>query len=336
MVSVLVDQFRSARPSAIAAAALRTVSITAEGLDALAHRFHDPDFSAAFEDLVAHILDVRGRVILTGMGKSGIIARKITATLTSTGTPAMFLHPAEAGHGDLGMITEHDLVMMITRSGESAELAPIIAYCKRFGITMAAVTASRTGIAGRAADLCLCLPNVREACPITLTPTTSTTLQLVFGDALAMALVELRGFSADDFYKFHPAGRLGAQLLKVGDLMTVGGAVPHVRREATLLDATIEMTRARFGGTAVVDAEHRLIGGFTDGDLRRTITGGGTMDAPVGAWMTRDPLTIGPDELGSEALRQMQANSVTMLFVVDTARLVGVIHMHDTLRVGIA
>ncbi len=317
-------------------AALRTLRIANKGLDALADQFGEAVFAATFDALVHQVFALRGRVIITGMGKSGIIARKITATLTSTGTPAMFLHPAEAGHGDLGMITEHDLVLMITRSGESAELGPIVAYCKRFGIPLACMT-SRTGsTTARAADAVLQLPNVREACPIELTPTTSTTLQLVLGDAIAMALIELRGFSADDFYKFHPNGRLGAQLLKVDDLMAKGADVPQVRADATLLDATIEMTRARFGGTAVVDAEHQLLGAFTDGDLRRAITEGGNMDARVGDLMTRAPLTIAPGELASEALRRMQSKSVMMLFVANEGRLEGVIHMHDTLRAGIA
>ena len=332
----LAGAVRTLGVSRTAASALRTLAITSEGLEALFDRFTDRPFSDAFERLVQQIYRLGGRVIVTGMGKSGIIARKLTATLTSTGTPAMFLHPAEAGHGDLGMITDKDLVLMITLSGESAELAPIITYCKRFGIPMAAITSRAHSMAGRAADVLLNLPAVREACPIQLTPTTSTTLQLVLGDALAMALVDLRGFSADDFYKFHPKGRLGAQLLKVQDLMSTGADVPKVGADASLLDATIEMTRARFGGTAVVDAEDRLVGAFTDGDLRRTITGGGSMAARVDAWMTCSPIKIAPNELASEALRRMQANSVTMMFVADAGYLLGVIHMHDTLRAGIA
>jgi arabinose-5-phosphate isomerase len=322
--------------SAITDSALRTLRITNDGLTELVDCFDDPPFSDVFDALVQRIFDLDGRVIITGMGKSGIIARKVTATLTSTGTPAMFLHPAEAGHGDLGMITEKDLVIMITRSGASAELVPIIAYCKRFAIPLATVTSHADSVAGTAADLCIPLPPVREACPIALTPTTSTTLQLVLGDALALALVELRGFSADDFYKFHPNGRLGAQLLKVADLMATGADVPHVSPDATLLDATIEMTRARYGSTAVVGADNMLLGAFTDGDLRRTITGGSMMDARVGDLMTRTPLTIAPGELASEALRRMQDKSVMMLFVAKGGRLVGVIHMHDALRVGIA
>jgi arabinose-5-phosphate isomerase len=327
---------RTERPSNTTVAALRTLRIATKGIDALADRFGEVRFATTFDALIQQILALNGRLIFTGMGKSGIIARKITATLTSTGTPAMYLHPAEAGHGDLGMITEHDLVIMITRSGESAELIPIIAYCKRFGIPLACITSRASSTAALAADSVLLLPNVREACPIELTPTTSTTLQLVLGDAIAMALIELRGFSADDFYKFHPNGRLGAQLLKVDDLMATGADVPHVLADATLLDATIEMTRARYGGTAVIDSERTLLGAFTDGDLRRAITGGSNMEARVGDLMTRNPLTIAPGELASEALRRMQGKSVMMLFVAKAGRLEGVIHMHDTLRAGIA
>ncbi|WP_380787659.1 SIS domain-containing protein [Sphingomonas sp. R86521] len=336
MATILKAAARVDRPSRTRDAALRTLRIAAKGIDALADRLGETVFADIFDDLVHQIFALSGRVIITGMGKSGIIARKITATLTSTGTPAMFLHPAEAGHGDLGMITENDLVLMITRSGESLELIPIIAYCKRFGIPLACMTSRPDSMAGRAGDLCLQLPAVREACPNALTPTTSTTLQLVLGDALAMALIELRGFSTDDFYKFHPNGRLGAQLLKVEDLMATGDDVPHVYADATLLDATIEMTRARYGSTAVIDEDNMLLGAFTDGDLRRTITGGCTMDARVGDLMTRTPLTIAPGELASEALRRMQEKSVMMLFVAKAGRLEGVIHMHDTLRAGIA
>ncbi|TXC72694.1 KpsF/GutQ family sugar-phosphate isomerase [Sphingomonas ginsenosidivorax] len=322
--------------SAVTDSALRTLRITHDGLAELASGFDDAAFSTVFDTLVHQVFDLKGRVIITGMGKSGIIARKVTATLTSTGTPAMYLHPAEAGHGDLGMITENDLVIMITRSGASAELIPIIAYCKRFAIPLATITSHADSVAGSAADLCLALPAVREACPIALTPTTSTTLQLVLGDALALALVELRGFSADDFYKFHPNGRLGAQLLKVDDLMATGDDIPHVGADATLLDATTEMTRARYGSTAVIDESNMLLGAFTDGDLRRAITGGHTMEARVGDLMTRNPLTVAPGELASEALRRMQSKSVMMLFVAQAGRLEGVIHMHDTLRAGIA
>jgi arabinose-5-phosphate isomerase len=319
-----------------ASVAARTIAVEVGGLRALEASFTEPEFAASFDRLVETIAQARGRVIVAGMGKSGIIARKITATLTSTGTPAMFLHPAEAGHGDLGMVTEDDIVLIITRSGETAEFAPIFSYCKRFGIKLVTITTRGNSTAARAADFFVRLPSVREACPIELTPTTSTTVQLVFGDALAIALMHRRGFSADDFYKFHPNGRLGARLLKVRDVMARGPDVPKVRADATLLDATVEMTRARLGATAVVDDEGKLIGAFTDGDLRRTITGDRNMEVPVAEVMTREPRWIGPGELASDAIRQMHDANVLVLFVRDGERLVGAVHMHDVLSAGVA
>jgi arabinose-5-phosphate isomerase len=330
--SILPFRKRAGGPSVAA----RTIAIAVGGLRALEASFTEPEFAGGFDRLVEAVADLRGRVIVAGMGKSGIIARKITATLTSTGTPAMFLHPAEAGHGDLGMVTGDDLVLIITRSGETAEFAPIFRYCKRFGITLVTITARPNSTAARAADFYIKLPSVREACPIELTPTTSTTVQLVFGDALAIALMHRRGFSADDFYKFHPNGRLGARLLKVRDVMARGPDVPKVRADASLLDATVEMTRARLGGTAVVDADGKLIGAFTDGDLRRSITGERNMNDSVREVMTVAPLWIGKDELASEAIRRMHEANVLMLFVQDGERLVGAVHMHDVLRAGVA
>lgn len=323
------------RPRGISVAA-RTIGIAVGGLRALEACFTEPEFAEAFERLVETIAEAKGRVIVAGMGKSGIIARKITATLTSTGTPAMFLHPAEAGHGDLGMVTEADVVLIITRSGETAEFAPIFRYCKRFGITLVTITSRTNSTAARAANFHVKLPAVREACPIELTPTTSTTVQLVFGDALAIALMHRRGFSQDDFYKFHPNGRLGARLLKVRDVMARGADLPKVRDSATLLDATVEMTRARLGGTAVVDDQGRLVGAFTDGDLRRTVTGERSMSEAVGGFMSANPRSIGANELASEAIRQMHEAGVMMLFVLDGDRLVGAVHMHDVLRAGVA
>lgn len=316
--------------------AARTIALAVDGLNALEAAFAEPEFAAGFDRLVDLIANARGRAIIAGMGKSGIIARKITATLTSTGVPATFLHPAEAGHGDLGMITQDDVVLLISRSGETSELASIFSYCTRFGITTVTITARPNSTAARAADFFLKLPSVREACPIELSPTTSTTVQLVFGDALAMTLMARRGFSADDFHKFHPNGRLGARLLKVRDVMARGPDIPRVTAESTLLDATIEMTRTRLGGTAVVDADGRLIGAFTEGDLRRTMTAKRSLDDAVGAYMTTTPLSIGPSELASEAMRLMHERSVLMLFVRDGERLTGVVHMHDVLRAGVA
>ncbi len=317
--------------------ASRTLSIAATGLHALEARFADRDFAATFLRLLGVIINVRGRVIVTGMGKSGIVARKMTATLTSTGTPAIFLHPADAGHGDLGMVTPADMVLMLSHSGESTELGPIIQYCKRFSIPLAAMTAQPRSTAAQAADICVLMPSVSEACPNSLAPTTSTTVQMAFGDALAVSLMEMRGFSADDFHKFHPNGRLGAQLVKVRELMATGPDVPRVQEDASLLDATIEMTRGRLGGTAIVDGEGRLIGAFTDGDLRRTVTDKQGMTESVGRFMTVTPLSVGPDELASEALCLMHDRNVMLLFVCDQDhRLIGAIHMHDLLEAGVA
>ncbi|MGE4322812.1 MAG: SIS domain-containing protein [Sphingobium sp.] len=281
-------------------------------------------------------MNVRGRVIVTGMGKSGIVARKMTATLTSTGTPAIYLHPADAGHGDLGMITRDDVVLMLSHSGESTELGPIIQYCKRFAIPLLCMTAKQQSPVAVAADIFIRMPEVQEACPNSLTPTTSTTVQMAFGDALAVALMEMRGFSADDFHKFHPNGKLGAQLLKVRELMACNAAVPKVAEDASLLDATIEMTRARLGGTAIVNHAGALIGAFTDGDLRRTVTGKQDMSEPVGRFMTVTPLAVGPDELASEALRAMHEHNIMLLFVCERGKLVGAVHMHDLLHAGVA
>lgn len=313
-----------------------SLSVAASGLNALEAQFADRAFTATFLRLVGVIMNVRGRVIVTGIGKSGIVARKMTATLTSTGTPAIFLHPADAGHGDLGMVTPADLVLMLSHSGESTELGPIIQYCKRFAIPLAAMTAQPASTVAQAADICILMPAVREACPNSLAPTTSTTVQMAFGDALAVSLMEMRGFSADDFHKFHPNGRLGAQLLKVRELMASGNDVPRVREDATLMEATIEITRGRLGGTAIVNSHGQLIGAFTDGDLRRTLTARQDMSDPIGRFMTVTPLSVGPDELASEALRRMHDSSVMLFFVCEEDRLIGAIHMHDLLEAGVA
>lgn len=299
-------------------------------------KFSDREFAATFLRLVGLVMNVRGRVIVTGMGKSGIVARKMTATLTSTGTPAIYLHPADAGHGDLGTVTPDDVVLMLSHSGESSELGPIIQYCKRFAIPLLSMTARANSTVAMASDICILMPNMQEACPNSLAPTTSTTIQMAFGDALAIALMEMRGFSADDFHTFHPNGRLGAQLIKVRELMASGGDVPRVREDASLLDATIEMTRARLGGTAIVDDAGALIGAFTDGDLRRTVTGTRHMNEPVGRHMTEQPLAVGPEELASEALRLMHDHNITLLFVCEKDRLVGAVHLHDLLHAGVA
>lgn len=315
--------------------ALRTTRIEIEALQAFSDALLTPPLRQGFLKTVAAISTLSGRLIVTGMGKSGLIGRKIAATMTSTGTPSLFLHSSEASHGDLGMIGLEDIVLALTWSGETTELGDIIAYCRRFGVKLIVATANADSTAGRAADICLTLPRVREACPNELAPTSSTTVQAVLGDALAVALIERRGFTRSDFLTFHPGGQLGAQLTTVGQLMARDGDVPIVRIGATLLDATIEMSRKRFGCTAVVDDKDRLVGAFTDGDLRRSFARKHLGD-DIREHMTGTPISVSPETLTSDALRILNDNAVLALFVCHEARLVGVIHLHDILRAGVA
>lgn len=317
------------------ASAINTVRIEQQALRDLAAALEQPGLRTAFARAVDAIAATSGRLIVTGMGKSGIIGRKVAATMTSTGTPAMFLHSSDASHGDLGMIAPDDVVLALTWSGETAELGHIVAYCRRFGITLVVATAHADSAAGKAADICLVLPAVREACPNQLAPTSSTTVQAVLGDALAIALIERRGFSRSDFLTFHPGGRLGAQLVTVEQLMAKGDEVPMVQLGATLMDATFEMSRKRYGCTAVVDGEGHLVGAFTDGDLRRSFASH-RLDDAIDAHMTLRPLAVSAATLSIEALRIMNDNAVTVLFVCERARLIGVLHLHDLLRVGVA
>ncbi|WP_298216158.1 SIS domain-containing protein [Acidocella sp.] len=278
-----------------------------------------------------------GAVIVTGMGKSGHIGRKIAATLASTGTRAHFVHPAEASHGDLGMIAPRDVVLALSWSGEAPELANLITYTRRFGNRLIALTSRPGSALGKAADIGLYLPAAEEACPNGLAPTTSTTMQLVAGDVLAMVLLERRGFSAKDFRRYHPGGRLGAQLLSVGQLMHKGEEVPLVREGMALSDGIVEMTSKRFGIAAVVDEAGALVGVLTDGDLRRAFQGG-FRDMKVDEAMGRrqPPQTITADALAAEALARMSDASITCMFVVEAGRPVGVLHIHDLLRAGVA
>lgn len=314
--------------------ALRTTRIEIEALQALGDALRNAPLRQAFQDAVSAIAAQSGRLVVCGMGKSGLIGRKIAATMRSTGTQSLFLHPGEASHGDLGMIGRGDIVLALTWSGETSELGDIIAYCRRFAIPLIVATACGDSTAGRAADICLTLPAVREACPNELAPTSSTTVQAVLGDALAVALIERRGFSPSDFLALHPGGRLGAQLTTVGQLMARGDAVPSVRTGATLIDATVEMSRKRFGCTAVVDDEDRLLGAFTDGDLRRSFAHPELGD-DIRHHMTAPALSVDPDMLTSDALRIMNEKAVSVLFVRRDDRLIGVIHLHDILRAGI-
>lgn len=314
--------------------ALKTVETEIQGLQALQGYLETPGFRNSLDHAIIAMARTEGRVIVSGMGKSGHIGRKIAATLRSTGTPALFLHPGEASHGDLGLITEKDVVFAITWSGETSELKDIFHYCNHFGITLIVATAQPASTAAQAANICLNLPQVREACPNDLAPTSSTTLQLVLGDVLAVALIEARGFSPSDFRVFHPGGKLGAQLIMVDQIMGVDGAIPMVTRSATLSIATIEMSRKRYGATAVVDDGNRLVGVFTDGDLRRCITVHDMQDR-IEQHMSPNPVTVPPGTLCTEALRIMNENAVSVLFVEDQGRVVGVVHMHDVVRTGI-
>jgi arabinose-5-phosphate isomerase len=321
-------------PKSHTMSALKTLDIELEGLRALKAALESSELGHALEKAIRVFASTAGRIIVTGIGKSGHIARKIAATMCSTGTAALYLHPSEASHGDLGIISEDDVVLAITWSGETAELGDIFNFCQLYGLPLVVATANKDSTAARAADICLTLPSVREACPNSLAPTTSTTLQLVIGDALAVALIEARGFSPGDFRVFHPGGRLGAQLTIVSQVMGTGEAVPRVRDDATLSNATIEMNRKRYGCTAVVDNSGKLVGAFTDGDLRRCIAVHDLQD-PIRAHMSRNPVAIDSDILCSEALAMMNENAVSVLFVTEAEQLLGIVHMHDIVRLGL-
>jgi arabinose-5-phosphate isomerase len=323
-----------AKPHPSVASALRALEADGDGLAALAAAMCD-GLGDAFVAAVDTIRQAHGRVIVTGMGKSGHVARKIAATLASTGTPAFFVHAAEASHGDLGMITSNDVMLVLSWSGETEELTDLINYSRRFGIVLIAVTVNAESTLGKAADIVLALPQAREACPHNLTPTTSTLMQLALGDALAIALLESRGFTAVDFGVFHPGGKLGAALKFVRDVMHPGSAVPLIRRGKPMSDAIVEMSAKGFGCVAVTDTTGKLAGVITDGDLRRHMRDD-LLRAPVDEVMTAAPKTVRPDQLASEALQILNASKITALIVVDAERPVGIVHFHDLLRAGVA
>lgn len=288
---------------------------------------------------ILHALDLieaaTGRIIVSGMGKSGHVARKIAATMASVGTPAYYVHPGEASHGDLGMITRADAVIALSNSGETQELGDIAGYCARFSIPLIALTGRANSTLAEAATVALVLPPAPEACPLGLAPTTSTTMMLALGDALAVALLERRGFSADDFQVLHPGGKLGRKLLRVSDLMHSGEAMPLAAPDAPVSDVVIEMSGKRLGCAGIVDPTGKLQGIITDGDLRRNM-GDDLFRRRASDIMTRAPLTTRPEALAAEALGLMNARKVTSLFVVRDGRPVGVVHMHDLLREGVA
>ena len=281
--------------------------------------------------------NTKGRVIVTGMGKSGHIARKIAATFASTGTPAFFVHPAEASHGDLGMLTNDDVVLAISNGGESKELSDILIYCKRYGIPLIAMTKNPESTLGKAGDILLKLPNCGEACPLGLAPTSSTTATLVLGDILAIALLERKGFSANDYKQRHPGGKLGAILQKVADLMHKGDEMPILQEDADLRQITVVMSSKMLGCVGIVDKDGNLTGMITDGDLRRAMLGcesNDLFDKKATDIMTVNPKVTQPDILVAEVVNMMNTKGITQLFVVENKKPVGVIHLHDCLRAG--
>lgn len=316
------------------ASALRTLETERDGLTILMESIGNglgTLFTAAIETIAA----AKGRVIVTGMGKSGHVGRKMTATFASTGTPAHYVHPAEASHGDLGMIQTDDVIVALSWSGETAELADIIGYSRRFRVPLIAMTSDAESTLGRAADICLTLPKAKEACPNGLAPTTSTTVQLALGDALAVALLEKRGFTAEHFRVFHPGGKLGARLKLVRDIMHKDERLPIVGIEARMGEAIEEIGRKGFGAVIVVDGDGTLAGIVTDGDLRRNLRPD-LATLPVTAIMTKTPRTIAPDALVATALEMEEASRITALIVVENNRPIGLVHYLDLLRIGAA
>jgi arabinose-5-phosphate isomerase len=328
------ERAASDRADRVVASGLRTLDAEAGGITALAAAIRD-GLGRPFVAAVELIHGAKGRLIVTGMGKSGHIGRKIAATFASTGAPAFFVHPGEASHGDLGMITADDVIMALSWSGETVELKDLIDYSRRFRIGLIGVTADGESTLGKAADVVLVLPQAREACPHNLAPTTSSLMQLALGDALAVALLESRGFTALDFRALHPGGRLGAKLKFVGQMMRSGTDVPLVALGTRMADAIVEMSSKGVGCVGITDAARRLVGIITDGDLRRHMRPD-LLDARVDDIMTAGPKTVRPDQLASEALEVLNSSKITALMVVDAGTPVGVVHFHDLLRAGVA
>lgn len=314
------------------ASAKRTIDKEVEALRMMENEL-DENLSKAL-DLIE---SCRGRIIVTGMGKSGHIGRKIAATFASTGTPAFFVHPSEASHGDLGMLTTADVVLAISNGGESKELSDILLYCKRFGIPLIAITKNPQSSLGKNSDLVLKLPDDGEACPLGLAPTSSTTATLVMGDILAVDMMERKGFSETDYKQRHPGGKLGAILRRVSDLMHSGAEMPIVSEDTVMQEALLEMTSKMLGCVGIINKKGELVGIITDGDLRRWLSPE-LMTEKACKVMTKNPQTISPDALAIEALNKMNntGKGITNLFVVEGKKPVGVIHIHDCLRAGVA
>ena len=320
--------------SSLIDSALRTLETEAGGIAALIAAIQD-GLAQPLAAAVALIASSKGRLIITGMGKSGHIGRKIAATFASTGTPAYFVHPGEASHGDLGMITRDDVIMALSWSGETVELKDLIDYSRRFRTGLIAVTAEAASTLAKAADVVLLLPQAREACPHNLAPTTSSLMQLALGDALAVALLESRGFTALDFRGLHPGGRLGAKLKFIRDLMHTGASVPLIARGAAMSEAIVEMTAKGFGCVGITGADGKLVGIITDGDLRRHMRPD-LLSAQVDDVMTGNPKTVSGDQLVSEALELLNSSKITAVFALEAGKPVGIVHLHDLLRAGVA
>jgi len=315
--------------------AKRTIETEKRGLEALERAF-DNGLAGPFTRAVEIIGDISGRVIVTGVGKSGHIGAKLAATFASTGTPAFFVHAAEANHGDLGMIARDDVVLAISKGGESAELKSIISFTRRFSIPLIAITCSERSSLATAADIVLLVPNEQEACPNGLAPTTSTLMQLALGDALAVALLEARGFTATDFHVFHPGGKLGASLMHVADIMHIGERLPLVAKGTPMPEAITVLSRKHFGCVGVLDEDGRLCGIVTEGDMARNLTRN-LAELAVDDIMTRTPKTVKPTVLATAALALLNQHHIGALIVVDDDnRPLGLVHFHDLLRIGVA
>ncbi len=312
------------------ATARRVLALEADALGLMSHNLGD-----AFVQAVETILAAKGRVICTGIGKSGHVARKIAATMASTGTQAYFVHATEASHGDLGMIGQDDVVLALSKSGETKELADMLSYAKRYSIPLIGMTAKADSTLGRTADILLQVPDAAEACAETNAPTTSTTLMIAMGDALAVALLESKGFKADHFKVFHPGGKLGAMLRSAADLMHKSAELPLVTSGTPFIEAVKSMSGKGFGVLGVTSPDGKLAGIVTDGDLRRYLTSGVSAKT-IDDVMNRTPLTASPDQLAADVLRIMNERKITQIFVLDDGKPAGIIHMHDLLKSGLA
>ncbi len=332
MSDLATRQLEPMRPRLLEAAK-RVCNIEADGIRQLSLHL-DSQLGECLISAFDLLKCAEGRVILSGMGKSGQIGRKIASTLSSTGTPAMYIHPGEASHGDLGMITQADVIIVLSWSGETAELKDLVAYSRRFRVPLIAITSSAGSTLADSADVVLELPSCEEACPNGMAPTTSTTMQLALGDAIAIALLEDRGFTANDFRTLHPGGKLGAALTFVRDIMHSGAKLPLIGKNVSMSNAIVTMTEKSFGCLGVTDNAGALIGIITDGDLRRNMTDNLLMRT-THEIMTTDPIVISPDDLASSALELLNNSSITSLFVAEDDRPVGIVHIHDLLRLGV-